>query len=225
MKPTSLQTKLKNAVRIDRALRFVWQASPVYTILSGVIVLVLGILPLVSLYLIKLIIDSVTGLDFSQDTGMFDPAFAKPLLYIGLACGVGLLTAFFNFLTDYIKKAQALVVSDHMFSVLHEKSAAADLAYYESPKYRDTLFRAQKEGPYRPMSIVNGLFAASQSGASFIAVFALLFLFNPVLAVVMVAAAVPGIILRLKYAEKIYAWQYMTISPSVIEPWAVFRAM
>ncbi len=207
MNPTPLHTKLKNAIRIDRALRFVWQASPLYTILSGIIVLVLGMLPLLSLYLIKLIIDAVTGLDFSPDTGMFDPAFATPLLYIGLACGVGLATAFFNFLSDYIKKAQSLVVSDHMFSVLHEKAAVADLAYYESPAYRDTLFRAQREGPYRPFSIVNGLFAAGQSGTSFAAVFGLLFVFNPVLSVAMVAAAIPGIVLRLKYSAKIYAWQ------------------
>src|SRR3989339_288927 len=183
MDPKPLHTKLKNAVRIDRALRFVWQASPLYTVLSGFVVLVLGILPLVSLYLLKLIIDSVTGLDFSRTTGIFDPEFSRPLLYIGLACGFGLLTAFFNFLTDYIQKAQSLIVADHMFSVLHEKAVETDLAYYESPEYRDTLFRAQREGPYRPTSIVNGLFSASQSGASFVAVFGLLFLFNPVLSV------------------------------------------
>lgn len=207
MTPNSLNTKLKNAVRIDRALKFVWQASPLYTVLSGFVVLVLGFLPLVSLYLIKLIIDSVTGLDFSRDSGISNPDFSQPLIYIGLACGVGLLTAFFNFLTDYIKKAQSLVVADHMFSVLHEKAVETDLAYFESPEYRDTLFRAQREGPYRPTSIVNGLFSASQSGASFVAVFGLLFLFNPVLSIVMVAAALPGIFLRLKYSEKIYAWQ------------------
>ncbi len=207
MPPNPLHTKLKNAVRIDRALKFVWQASPLYTMLSGLVVLVLGILPLISLYLIKLIIDSITGLDFSRNSGIFDPAFSNPFFYIGLACGVGLLTAFFNFLTDYIKKAQSLIVADHMFSILHEKAVAADLAHYESPEYRDTLFRAQREGPYRPTSIVNGLFTASQSGASFAAVFGLLFLFNPVLAVVMVAAAIPGIFLRLKYSEKIYSWQ------------------
>lgn len=207
MTPNPLHTKLKNAVRIDRALKFVWQASPLYTILSGFVVLVLGILPLVSLYLIKLIIDSVTGLGLSRDISLFDSNFSKPFLYIGLACGVGLLTAFFNFLTDYIKKAQSLIVADHMFSVLHEKAALADLAYFESPEYRDTLFRAQREGPYRPTSIVNGLFTASQSGTSFAAVFGLLFLFNPILAVVMVAAAIPGIFLRLKYSEKIYSWQ------------------
>ncbi len=207
MEPKPLHTKLKNAVRIDRALKFVWQASPLYTVLSGFVVLVLGFLPLVSLYLIKLIIDSVTGLDFRRDSGIFNPDFSQPLIYIGLACGVGLLTAFFNFLTDYIKKAQSLVVADHMFSVLHEKAVETDLAYFESPEYRDTLFRAQREGPYRPTSIVNGLFSASQSGASFAAVFGLLFLFNPILSIVMVAAALPGIFLRLKYSEKIYAWQ------------------
>ncbi len=207
MDPTPLHTKLKNAVRIDRALKFVWQASPLYTMLSVFVVLVQGVLPLVSLYLIKLIIDAITGLDFSRNSGLFDPAFSKPLLYIGLACGIGLLTAFFNFLTDYIKKAQSLIVSDHMFSVLHKKAVEIDLVHYESPEYRDILFQAQREGPYRPTSIVNGLFAASQSGASFAAVFGLLFLFNPVLSVVMVAAALPGIFLRLKYSEKIYAWQ------------------
>ena len=207
MDPISLNTKLKNAVRIDRALKFVWQASPFYSMLSGVVVIVLGVLPLVSLYLIKLIIDSVTGLDFNAGTGLLDQNFSKPLLYIGMACGIGLLTAFFNFLSDYLKKAQSLTMADHMYSVLHEKSVKTDLAFYESPKYRDTLFRAQQEGPYRPTSIVNGLFAAGQSGASFVAVFWLLFMFNPVLPVIMVAASIPGVLLRLKYSEKIYSWQ------------------
>ncbi len=207
MSPNSLNTKLKNAVRIDRALKFVWQASPLYSILSGLVVVVGGVLPLVSLYLVKLIIDSVTGLSFSQGTSLLDQDFSKPLLYIGIACGVGLLTAFFNFLGDYIKKAQSLTVTDYMFSVLHEKSVQADLAYYESPEYRNTLFRAQQEGPYRPTSIVNGLFTAGQNGASFIAVFALLFMFNPVLPIIMAAASIPGVLLRLKYSEKIYTWQ------------------
>ena len=77
MDPNSLNIKLKNAMRIDRALKFVWQASPLYSIFSGVVVVVLGALPLVSLYLIKLIIDSVTGLDFNAGTGLLDQDFFK----------------------------------------------------------------------------------------------------------------------------------------------------
>ncbi len=202
-----LHTKLKNAIRIDRALRFVWQASPSYTIVSGMVLAVLGVLPLVSLYLVKLIIDEVTKLAPSLPETWSDPALFNILLYISLACGVGLLTAFFHFLADYLKKAQALAVSDHMFSVVHEKSAQVDLDFFESPKYRDTLFRAQSEGPYRPTSIVNGLFAAGQSGASFLAVAWLLFAFNPILPVAMILSAVPGIVLRLGYSQKIYSWQ------------------
>ncbi|MCF6248814.1 MAG: ABC transporter ATP-binding protein/permease [Desulfobacula sp.] len=207
MSANPLHTKLKNAIRIDRAIKFVWEASPLYSVLSGLVVIILGTLPLASLYLLKLIIDSVTSLEFTSDIGIWDPRFFTPLTYIGMACGVGLLTAFFNFLSDYLKKAQSLTVSDHMFSILHEKSSRADLAFYESPKYRDTLFRAQREGPYRPTSIVSGLFSACQSGASFIAVAWLLIRFNPILPVIMIIATLPGVLLRLNYSEKIYSWQ------------------
>lgn len=203
----SLHTKLKNAVRIDRAIRFVWQASPLYSVLSALVVLVLGGLPIISLYLLKLIIDAVTAIDFSSGIGFGDPELSKPLVLICLACLIGLITAFFNFLSDYLKKAQALTVSDYMYSILHEKSSRADLAFFESPQYRDTLFRAQREGPQRPFSIVSGLFAACQSGASFCAVVWLLFLFNPLFPIIMIIATVPGVLLRLRYSGKIYAWQ------------------
>ncbi len=207
MNINSLNTKLKNATRIDRAVKLVWRASPVYAVMSGIILMVLGFLPLLSLYLLKLIIDSVTQLSVHADKGVLDKDFSNVLIYIGLACGVGLLTAFFNFLSDYIKKAQTLTIADYMFSLIHEKSVRADLEFYESPEYRDTLYRAQQEAPYRPASIVNGLFTAGQSGASFIAVVGLLLAFNPFLPLVMIFVSIPGVLLRLKYSEKIYSWQ------------------
>jgi len=207
MSINSLHTKLKNAVRIDRAIKLVWQASPLYTVLSGIILIVLGLLPLLSLYLLKLIIDSVTQLTFNNGQGLLDKDFSNVLVYIGYACGVGLLISFFNFLSDYIKKAQTLTIADYMFSVLHKKSVKADLEYYESSEYRDTLHRAQQEGPYRPAGIVQGLFTAGQSGASFAAVVWLLFMFNPVLPLVMIFVSIPGVLIRLKYSEKIYSWQ------------------
>ncbi len=207
MKINSLNTKLRNAIRIDRAVKLVWRASPLYAVMSGFILMVLGFLPLVSLYLLKLIIDSVTQLSLHADKGLSEKDFSNVLIYIGLACGVGLLTAFFNFLSDYIKKAQTLTIADYMFSVIHEKSVKADLEFYESPEYRDTLYRAQQEAPYRPASIVSGLFSAGQSGASFAAVVGLLITFNPVLPLIMICVSIPGVLLRLKYSKKIYSWQ------------------
>lgn len=208
MEPNSLNTKLKNAIRIDRALKFVWQASPSYVLLSGFLIATLGTLPLISLYLIKLIIDSVTALAaFETQTNLSGSNIPKPLIYIGLACCVGLFTALLNFFADYIKKAQSITVTDHMFSVLHDKSQQLDLSYYESSDYRDTLFRAQREGPYRPTNIVNALFIVGQNGVAFIAVFGLIFMFTPFLSIAMLAVALPGIIIRLRYSEKLYHWQ------------------
>ena len=203
----SLNIKLKNALRVDRALKFVWKASPVHAVLSGMNLIVLGLLPILSLYLLKLIIDSVTQLVFHNGNNISSKDFSNIFILIGLACGVGLLILFFNFLADYIKKAQTLTIADYMFSVLHEKSARADLEYYESPEYQNTLHRAQQEGPYRPASIVQGLFSAGQSGTSFIAVVGLLFMFKPFLPFILICVSIPGVFIRFKYSEKIYSWQ------------------
>ena len=49
------------------------------------------------------------------------------------------------------------VVTDHVSDVIHSKSIAVDLEYYENSAYYDTLHRAQQEAPYRPMRIVTDL--------------------------------------------------------------------
>ncbi len=209
MKSNSLITKLTNAFRIDRALRFVWQASRGWTITSACLLLAQGVLPLLSLYLIKLIIDTVSELVFaaSENTSAAGDGLSTAILYICLAGGVGLLTIIFRFFSDYTKKAQSTTVIDHMYAVLHAKSVDVDLAYYESPEHRDTLHRAQREGPYRPTSIVNGLMIVGQNGASLLAILWLLFMFNPLLTLIILAAAIPGVLMRLRYSDRVYEWQ------------------
>ena len=196
--------KFKNAMRIDRAVRFVWQAGPGWTLASLGLIVVQGVLPLISLYLIKLIIDTVSGLVTAGTGGQ---GFSRVAVYIGLAGGAALLTALATSLSRYIKTGQTQAVTDYMYAVLHKKSIAVDLAYYESPKYRDTLHRAQQEGPYRPTRIVEGLVATGQNGASLVALAGLLLFLNPFLPLFMVIAVVPGVIFRFKYSDQVFAWQ------------------
>ena len=49
-------------------------------------------------------------------------------------------------------EAQSQAVTDHMFGVLHRKSIDVDLAYYEDPRYHDTLHRAQLEALIGPIA-------------------------------------------------------------------------
>jgi ATP-binding cassette subfamily B protein len=94
-----------------------------------------------------------------------------------------------------------------MYDILHAKSIEVDLEYYENPQYLDTLHRAQREGPYRPTHIINGLVQLGQSGISLLAMAGLLLSFHWGVTVLLFAAAAPGILVRLKYSEKMYSWQ------------------
>ena len=57
----SIKEKVINTLRLKRALSLVWQSAPGWTLVSGFLVVLQGTLPLASLYLMKLIVDSVTA--------------------------------------------------------------------------------------------------------------------------------------------------------------------
>ena len=48
-------------LRIGKALRLVWQSSPAWTMASLSLIILQGTLPLLALYLMKLVIDAVTA--------------------------------------------------------------------------------------------------------------------------------------------------------------------
>ena len=203
----SFRNKIKEAIRLDRAVRFVWKAGPGWTISSLALLFFQGLLPLLALYLMKLIVDGVTASLTAPDKTV---AFKYVGFLIACAAGVALLSALIQLLSNLVKEAQSLTVTDHMYDVLHAKSIEVDLEYYENPKYFDTLHRAQQEGPFRPTRIVNGLAQLVQNGISLLAMVGLLFSFHWIFAVVLFLAVIPGILVRIRYSGKMYRWQRET---------------
>ncbi len=199
----SIKNRLRHTVRLDRAVRFVWQAGPDWFICSSVLVVLQGALPLVAIYLMKLIVDSVTASIGAQNSAA---ALREVLFYITLAGGVALFQVFVQSLSNLVQEGLSLTVSDRMYDVLHAKSMAVDLDYYENPKYFDTLHQAQREGPYRPAGIVNTLMLLSQNSISLLAMAALLMSFHWGVTVILFAAAVPGILVRIKFSRKMFLW-------------------
>jgi ATP-binding cassette subfamily B protein len=205
MKPTTtLKEKIKHSLHIERALRLVWRSAPGWTAANFGLILVQGLLPLAALYLMKLIVDAVAAGIATPDKAL---AIKRVLVLILLAAGVALLGALCRSLTEVIKEAQTQVVTDHVADVVHGKSVAVDLEYYEDPKYYDTLHRAQQEARYRPTSIMNSLMQFGQSGISLLALAGLLFSYHWGVAAILFAATLPGVLLRLKYAKQMYQWQ------------------
>ena len=198
-----IQEKIQHALRIDRAIRLVWQASPGWTLTGFAFQIIQGILPLAALYLMKLIVDAVTYSINSPDKSR---AFKEIVLLILIAAAIALLTALCRMLANQASEAMSLTVTDHVFDILHAKSVEADLEYYENPQYFNTLHRAQQEGPYRPTSIVQDLVGLVQNAVTLLAMAGLLLSLHWGVASILFLAVIPGMVVRIKYADRMYQW-------------------
>jgi len=204
MTAPTFKTKIKNAMRVDRAFSIVWNASRKWTIFGASITIIQGVLPLLTLYLLKLIIDTVT---ITIQTGDASESFNRVAYLIAGAALVAILQSACRHAGEYVAETQSAVVTDYITSLLHEKSISLDLAYYENPAYYDTLHRAQREGVHRPTHIVKGLTSSLQSAVSLAAMVSLLFIFHWSVGLLLFVSVLPGISVQILHARKKFAWQ------------------
>lgn len=195
---------VQRILQLERALRLVWQSGPGWTIASLALVFVQGALPLLSLYLMKLVVDTAaTGLGAADKSG----AVGHVALLIGLTGLVTLVGAAAQSAATFVSEAQGLNVTDRVQDIIHAKSIEMDLEYYENSQYYDTLHRAQQEAPYRPTRILNGLLQVGQNGISLVAMVGLIVSLHWVVAIALFLTAIPSVLVRLKYARGLYHWQ------------------
>ncbi len=202
--PESLKLKIWRALQLGRALRFVWQSAKGWTLANVFLLVVQGVLPLIQLYLTKLMVDAVAAGVAAPDKGV---AFRHVLLLVGLTGAVALFALLIRSTAGLVGEWQSYIVADHMNDVLLAKSIEVDLEYYESAQYYDTLHRAQREAPYRPISIVNGLAQIGQNGISLLAIAVLLVSFHWFIALILFIAVISGTAVRLMYIGEMYRWQ------------------
>jgi ATP-binding cassette subfamily B protein len=172
---------------------------------NAVLVVVQGVLPLAGLYLMKRIVDAIAAGAAAADRAT---AFQQAFAWILLAGGVGILSALVRSAADVASEAQSLAVTDAVSDVVHAQSIALDLEYYEDPRYYDALHRAQREAPYRPTRIVNGLTQLGRNGLSLLGLGALLFAANRLVGLVLCAAALPGAAVRVIHSRRLYEFEH-----------------
>jgi ATP-binding cassette, subfamily B, bacterial len=185
-------------------VRLVWTAAPGWTVISAAIAIGQGLLPLVGLFLLNHIVNAIRFGITASDKGA---AFRHVAFLIVLAGVVGLVTAALKSLGTLTSQAMGLVVTDHVSDVVHSKSIAVDLEYYENSRYYDVLHRAQQEAPTRPTAIVNDLTGLIQSIISLAGMATLLLSLNWIIGVILLVVALPGALVRLRFSAQLYQWQ------------------
>lgn len=186
------------------ALSFVWKSGHKWTLASIGLLVIQGLLPLATLYLMKLLVDHVADALTQPDPQFQLNEVAFIMMGMG---GVALLSSVISILANWVSRGHSLLVVDHMQHILHTKSLEVDLEYYENSQYYDRLHRAQQEAASRPIAILHSLIQVGQNGISLVAMGGLLIVFHWAVVPILMLGALPEFLVRLRYANKIYDWE------------------
>jgi ATP-binding cassette subfamily B protein len=205
------------------AIRIVWRSAPGWTLANALLVVVQGLLPIAGLWITKRVVDAVVS-GVGAAPGSAGAPLREALLWIAVGVLVTLATVACRALAGVVAESQAWCVTDHVTDLIHRKSAAVDLDCYEDPSFHDTLHRAQVESPYRPTRMVNALSRLVQNGISLAGVGALLLLLHWGVALLLAAALVPGVLLRVRHARRVHERQ-IGLAPVERRAWDFHRML
>ena len=193
-----LQTVLAT---LSRAGWIALRESPGYAMLLVITHVLEGVLPLITMWVGKVVIDSIVGMSGSGVD--FDDALHAlgPILLLYLILTVtGEVGAAFSGLSGQVMSDRILARANIM---LMEKAARLpDLAPFETSEYHDELRNAREGIGNRPARVVHSLLFLISFGASCLAVAAMLWHLEPLILLVVIAATVPSMLLSTKLFER-----------------------
>ncbi len=168
-----------------------------------VYVVIMNVLPLLNLYILKFLVDSVNTGEPSVIFGMEVNTF----MWLGLFSFIFLLNRIVSVLNSVNNDIMSQRLVDYISERMQGQSAQLDMAYFDNPEYHDTYHRAQQEASYRPIQILNGFMGLLGSLISIVGIMVMLATASGWIIVVMVAAVVPSFVVRVIKARQIYAFR------------------
>jgi ATP-binding cassette subfamily B protein len=195
---------MKEKLKLFReSLRLVWKSSPGWTFANIIMSALRSVFPLMLIWLLKIVIDDITrAATVSSPTP--DINVLWPILAV---VTIWFLDEASSDFSNYVRKKQALKLEVYMYGLLHSKAIKLDLINFERPEYFDCLSRASREAPWRPNSILNNLVSMLRGLLSLLLMTGLILTLNWTLALLLLVANIPGIWLRLYYADILYNFQ------------------
>ncbi|EPC04238.1 hypothetical protein L861_02675 [Litchfieldella anticariensis FP35 = DSM 16096] len=189
---------------LRRILPLLWQSSRKWTLLSTVLMALEVAFGLAVLYLLKQLVDVVTELLGSDAAA---EGVGPVLWYVVLTGGCTLAFLASRAMSSLAREAQGLLVADYIDQEIHSRAVRADLAFYESPRYFDTLQRARQTGNQRPVQVVGNLMMLIKNSLMLAAIVVLIVTINWLLLPVLLVAIVPALLVRIHFTRYLYEWQ------------------
>lgn len=203
MKKTRINFRLDRFSRsLWTVVRMVWKVNPPYTAGLCLVNVLQGMIPVLNLWIIKLIVDAVVrGTAGNRVTQQLALCFS-------LLFAVKFFAHLIRYMSAYLQSVMGDLVTNSINMMVMEKSVSLDLFYFENPEFHDTLSRAQHEASYKPLVIVNQLFELVRNSITLVSLVAVLVRLHWLAALLVVVMSIPYAFMRQKYAKKGYSLLY-----------------
>nr|WP_260860173.1 ABC transporter ATP-binding protein [Streptomyces cupreus] len=143
--------------------------------------------PVISAWLTKILLDSITGSSSDGLHHLLAPA-------MGLAA-IGVVSALLphatGYAANYLSRRVKLAIRDRLFTKVGDLQGLAQL---EDPPFHDRLMLAQQAGSESPGQILTGLLGLLQAGITLVGFLVTLTVLSPGMASVVVAAVIPALL-------------------------------
>ncbi len=211
--PRSLRERVGALRNLPPFLKLVWQTNPSLTLAQCALRLVRALLPIVTLYVGKLIIDEVVMLTQASNA----PANWREWVALGLLDRIGTLVIvefalavladvlgrtvsyFDSLLSEQFSNATSLRLMEH--------AATLDLEDFEDSELQDRLERARRQAAGR-MTLMGQLFAQAQDVVTILSFAAGLIVYAPWLIVLLAIALIPAFVGEAHFNARSYALNY-----------------
>ena len=190
--------------QLSQALGLVWDSAPGWMTISLLISILQGLVPALSLYLTKAVVDALSLL-LSQSVDARD--FAPLIVLLPFLVGLTLVSWVFRSFSVFATEAQSSAVALHVQGILQQKALEVDYQCYEDPVFHTTMRMAHGEASSRPTSIVRNLISVVRSFFTLVSISAVLFSSYAYLIPVVVLAVIPGTVGRVFNARARHAWR------------------
>jgi ATP-binding cassette, subfamily B, bacterial len=213
LSPKSFRERVGALRHLPSFVRLVWDASPALTLASLTLRLIRAVVPVLLLYVGKLIVDAVVAEARLPHAGwqtadwIESGHLAKVGGLVALEFGLGVMVDFSARLSSLVDSLLAESYSNFASIRLMEKAASLDLEQFESSDQQDRLDRARRQVTGRT-SLLGLVFGQIQDILTAVSFMIGLLAYWPWLIVLMLIALVPSLLGELKFNAQGYRLDY-----------------
>ena len=175
-------------------LRLTFQVDKRLFLLNTLIYLLLAILPLFSLWILKLLVDRII-----EKKELFHPDIYG---FVALFIVIQLLHSLVQQWGAYYLQKQQYLLSEHITLKVLSKAGEIEYAYYEDPIFYDSLHLAQNQSAYLPSHIINTLQTLMQQLITIVALIIFLLSVHWSIPFFLVLSSLPLAISKLFYGQR-----------------------